>query len=172
MIDHCKAFISCAHGLSLLVNYIYQTLLLMHMNPIIHEDFSALHIDLPILIILGTSCRKSMDIYSNVSSPSLDFVGAPSLSLLGSSFFGSSLIRRNTPEILPSLHNPLIPPEEEEKEAHKHISHDENPSNDARRIPISRQSSYGQAMVNGKFRVFQFIDEHYATRGLTCHCTQ
>lgn len=113
-----------------------------------------------------------MDLYSNVPSPSLHFLGTPSLSRLGSSFFGSSLIRRNTPEILPSLHNPLIPPEEEEKEAHKHISHDENPSNDARKIPISRQSSYGQAMVNGKFRVFQFIDEHYDTRGLTCHCTQ
>ncbi|KAK4734008.1 hypothetical protein R3W88_008269 [Solanum pinnatisectum] len=97
----------------------------------------------------STSSMKSMDLYSNVSSPSLDFLGAPSLSQLGSSFFGSSLIRTNTPEILPSLHNPLIPPPEEEKAAHKHISHDEKPSKDAHKLPISRQSSYGQAVVNG-----------------------
>ncbi|KAG5615961.1 hypothetical protein H5410_015785 [Solanum commersonii] len=95
------------------------------------------------------SYRKSMDLYSNVSSPSLDFLGAPSLSQLGSSFFGSSLIRRNTPEILPSLHKPLIPPAEEEKAVYKHISHDEKPSKDADGLPISRQSSYGQAVVNG-----------------------
>ncbi|KAH0685872.1 hypothetical protein KY284_016425 [Solanum tuberosum] len=95
------------------------------------------------------SYRKSMDLYSNVSSPSLDFLGAPSLSQLGSSFFGSSLIRRNTPEILPSLHKPLIPPAEEEKAVYKHISHDEKPSKVADGLPISRQSSYGQAVVNG-----------------------
>ncbi|WMV19614.1 hypothetical protein MTR67_012999, partial [Solanum verrucosum] len=95
------------------------------------------------------SYRKSMDLYSNVSSPSLDFLGVPSLSQLGSSLFGSSLIRRNTPEILPSLHKPLIPPAEEEKAVYKHISHDEKPSKDAEGLPISRQSSYGQAVVNG-----------------------
>lgn len=139
-----------------------------------------MYIEFPILIILSTSCRQSMDLYSNVPSPSLHFLGTPSLSRLGSSFFGSSLIRRNTPEILPSLHKPLIPPAEEEKAVYKHISHDEKPSKDADGLPISRQSSYGQAVVNGMFPVynfkswcmFQFIDEHYATRGLTCHCSE
>ncbi|XP_055825855.1 amino acid transporter AVT1C-like isoform X2 [Solanum dulcamara] len=112
------------------------------------------------------SYRQSMDLYSNVPSPSLNFLGTPSLSRLGSSFLGSSLIRRHTPEVLPSLHKPLIPPAEEEKAPHRRSSHgllpplhprkssikkipDERPSKDAHGLPISRQSSYGQAVING-----------------------
>ncbi|KAM3248367.1 amino acid transporter AVT1C isoform X1 [Capsicum annuum] len=112
------------------------------------------------------SYRQSMDLYSNVPSPSLNFLGTPSLSRLGSSFLGSSLIRRHTPEVLPSLHKPLIPPAEEEKAPHRRSSHgllpplhprkssikkflDEKPSKDAHGLPISHQSSYGQAVVNG-----------------------
>ncbi|CAN4085145.1 unnamed protein product [Withania somnifera] len=112
------------------------------------------------------SYRQSMDLYSNVPSPSLNFLGTSSLSRLGSSFLGSSLIRRHTPEVLPSLHKPLIPPAEEDKAPHRHSSHgllpplhprkssiknfpDEKPSKDAHGLPISRQSSYGQAVVNG-----------------------
>ncbi|PHT52789.1 hypothetical protein CQW23_07251 [Capsicum baccatum] len=112
------------------------------------------------------SYRQSMDLYSNVPSPSLNFLGTPSLSRLGSSFLGSSLIRRHTPEVLPSLHKPLIPPAEEEKAPHRRSSHgllpplhprkssikkflDEKPSKDTHGLPISHQSSYGQAVVNG-----------------------
>ncbi|KAH0691951.1 hypothetical protein KY289_019309 [Solanum tuberosum] len=113
------------------------------------------------------SYRQSMDLYSNVPSPSLHFLGTPSLSRLGSSFFGSSLIRRHTPEVLPSLHKPLILPAEEEKAPHRRSSHGlipplhprkssikkipdiERPSKDAHGLPISNQSTYGQAVVNG-----------------------
>ncbi|XP_060210341.1 amino acid transporter AVT1C-like [Lycium barbarum] len=112
------------------------------------------------------SYRQSMDLYSNVPSPSLNFLGTPSLSRLGSSFLGSSLIRRHTPEILPSLHKPLISPPEEEKPAHRRSSHgllpplhprkssikkfpDDKPSKDAHGLAMSRQSSYGQAVING-----------------------
>lgn len=133
-----------------------------------------MHIEFPNLIILSTSCRQSMDLYSNVPSPSLNFLGTPSLSRLGSSFLGSSLIRRHTPEVLPSLHKPLIPPAEEEKAPHRRSSHgllpplhprkssikkflDEKPSKDAHGLPISHQSSYGQAVVNGKFPEYNFV---------------
>lgn len=107
-----------------------------------------------------------MDMFSNVPSPSLNFLGTPSLSRLGSSFLGSSLIRRHTPEILPSLQKPLIPSAEEEKVAHRRSSHGllppihprkssmkkiPEPSKDAHGLTMSRQSSYGQAVVNGKF---------------------
>lgn len=155
-----------------------------------------MYIEFPVLIILSTSCRQSMDLYSNVPSPSLHFLGTPSLSRLGSSFFGSSLIRRHTPEVLPSLHKPLILPAEEEKAPYRRSSHGlipplhprkssikkipdiERPSKDAHGLPISHQSTYGQAVVNGKFPeysfmsywMFPFIDEHYATRRSTYHC--
>ncbi|KAJ8528837.1 hypothetical protein K7X08_030481 [Anisodus acutangulus] len=112
------------------------------------------------------SYRQSMDLYSNVPSPSLHLLGTPSLSRLGSSFLGSTLIRRHTPEVLPSLHKPLIQPAEEEKPPHRRSSHgllpplhprkssikkfpDEKPSKDAHGLPISSQSSYGQAVING-----------------------
>ncbi|XP_075108625.1 amino acid transporter AVT1C [Nicotiana tabacum] len=110
------------------------------------------------------SYRQSMDMFSNVPSPSLNFLGTPSLSRLGSSFLGSSLIRRHTPEILPYLQKPLIPSAEEEKVAHRRSSHGllppihprkssmkkiPEPSKDAHGLTMSRQSSYGQAVVNG-----------------------
>ncbi|CAN4114982.1 unnamed protein product [Withania somnifera] len=110
------------------------------------------------------SYRQSMDIYSSVPSPSLTFLGTPSLTRLGSSFLGSSLTRRHTPEVLPSLHKPLIPQAEEDQETQRRSSHTLLPPLPSRRsaikkfpdektvaheFPVSRQSSYGQGVLNG-----------------------
>ncbi|KAJ8557526.1 hypothetical protein K7X08_003151 [Anisodus acutangulus] len=110
------------------------------------------------------SYRQSMDIYSSVPSPSLTFLGTPSLTRLGSSFLASSLTRRHTPEVLPSLHKPLIPEAEEDQPPQRRSSHtllsplpsrrsaikkfpDEKSL--AHEFPVSRQSSYGQGVLNG-----------------------
>lgn len=110
------------------------------------------------------SYRQSMDIYSSVPSPSLTFLGTPSLTRLGSSFLSSSLTRRHTPEVLPSLHKPLIPQTEEEQASQRRSSHTLLPPLPSRKsaitkfpdeksvaheLPLSRQSSYGQGVLNG-----------------------
>ncbi|XP_047955021.1 amino acid transporter AVT1C [Salvia hispanica] len=110
------------------------------------------------------SYRQSIDLYSSVPSPSLNFLGTPSLSRLGSSFLSSSLTRRHTPEILPTLSKPLIPEAEKSKE--RRSSHSLLPPIPSRKsslkkitpdgksavsheLPIARHSSYGQAVLNG-----------------------
>ncbi|XP_051116525.1 amino acid transporter AVT1C-like [Andrographis paniculata] len=109
------------------------------------------------------SYRQSIDLYGSVPSPTITFLGASSLTRLGSSFFSSSLTRRHTPEILPSLSKPLIPSVDDEKPKEKQSSHSLLPPRkptipkltpDAKvstghELPISRQSSYGQAVLNG-----------------------
>ncbi|KAF3649899.1 putative ycf20-like protein-like isoform 1 [Capsicum annuum] len=110
------------------------------------------------------SYRQSMDIYSSVPSPNLTFLGTPSLTRLGSSFLSSSLTRRHTPEVLPSLHKPLIPQAEENRASQRRSSHTLLPPLPSRRsaikkfpdeksvaheFTVSRQSSYGQGVLNG-----------------------
>ncbi|CAI9773952.1 unnamed protein product [Fraxinus pennsylvanica] len=113
------------------------------------------------------SYRQSIDLYGSVSSPSLNFMGTPTLSRFGSSFLSTSLTRRHTPEILPSLNEPLVPAAEDEKMPQqrrssrsllpplrkptgiKKVTPDEKASKVSHELPISRQSSYGQAVVNG-----------------------
>ncbi|KAL2555580.1 Transmembrane amino acid transporter family protein [Forsythia ovata] len=115
------------------------------------------------------SYRQSIDLYGSVPSPSLNFLGTPTLSRLSSSFLSSSLTRRHTPEILPSLNEPLVPAAEVEKlpqqrrSSHsllppipsrkptgiKKVTPDEKASKVSHELPVSRQSSYGQAVVNG-----------------------
>ncbi|KAJ6322995.1 hypothetical protein OIU77_012761 [Salix suchowensis] len=112
------------------------------------------------------SYRQSIDLYSSVPSPSLTFLGTPTLSRLGSSFLSSSLTRRYTPEYLPSAAKPLLyKPEEEQLPPQRRsslsllapitsrrssvIRKDEKPSQVSHELPMSRQSSFGQAVVNG-----------------------
>ncbi|KAK6144746.1 hypothetical protein DH2020_021566 [Rehmannia glutinosa] len=109
------------------------------------------------------SYRQSIDLYSSVPSPSLNFLGTPSLSRLSSSFLSSTLTRRHTPEILPSLSKPLIPGVEDEKPKERRSSHSLLPPIPSRikkvtpdgksavshELPISRQSSSSQAVLNG-----------------------
>ncbi|KAL2554634.1 Transmembrane amino acid transporter family protein [Forsythia ovata] len=112
------------------------------------------------------SYRQSIDLYSSVPSPSLNFLGTPSLPR--SSYLSSSLTRRQTPEILPSLGKPLLsevedvkvpqqrrsshsllPPIPSKKSVTKKGSLEEKDSKVSHEIPITRRSSYGQAVLNG-----------------------
>ncbi|KAL6578089.1 Amino acid transporter avt1c [Orobanche minor] len=106
------------------------------------------------------SYRQSIDLYSSVPSPSLNFLGTPTLSRLSSSFLSSSLTRRHTPEILPSLGKPLIV---DEKPKERRSSHsllppvpsrlkkvtDDSKVSDLHGVPVSRQCSYSQSVLNG-----------------------
>ncbi|KVI09698.1 Amino acid transporter, transmembrane [Cynara cardunculus var. scolymus] len=108
---------------------------------------------------------QSIDLYSSVPSPSLNFLGTPNLSRLGSSFLSSSLTRRHTPEILPSLSKPFLPSAtdnqqpQERRSSHslppprgssaKKLPHYQKSSKVSHEIPLSRQSSYGQSVLNG-----------------------
>ncbi|KAJ4720737.1 Vacuolar amino acid transporter 1 [Melia azedarach] len=114
------------------------------------------------------SYRQSIDLYSSVPSPSLTFLGTPTLQRLSSSFLSSSLTRRHTPESLSSVTKPLLQTDQaDEKQPHQqrrssyallppippsrrssslikasksHVSHE---------LPTSRNSSFTQAVLNG-----------------------
>ncbi|KAF6167765.1 hypothetical protein GIB67_027543 [Kingdonia uniflora] len=115
------------------------------------------------------SYRQSMDMYSSVQSPSIGFLGTPTLSRLSSSFLSSSLTRRHTPEILSSLIKPFLPTvadqqqlPQERKSSHsllpplptrrssaKKLDLDQKPTKVSHGVSVNRQCSYGQAVVNG-----------------------
>ncbi|CAL5343518.1 unnamed protein product [Camellia sinensis] len=108
------------------------------------------------------SYRQSIDLYSSVPSPSIQFLGTSSLSRLSSSFLSSSLTRRHTPEILPSESKPLLStPEDERQPKQRRSSHSLLPPIPSRKssvrksvkisheLPVCQQSSYGQAVLNG-----------------------
>ncbi|KAJ7970497.1 Vacuolar amino acid transporter 1 [Quillaja saponaria] len=111
------------------------------------------------------SYRKSIDLYSNVPSPSIGFLGTPTLSRFGSSFLSSSLTRRQTPETLPSVTKPLLQTQGDEQQEHhrrssysllppiptrRHsIKKDDKTSKVSHELPISQQCSSGQAVLNG-----------------------
>lgn len=103
-----------------------------------------------------------------MQSPNIGFLGTPTLSRLGSSFFSSSLIHRHSPETVPSssITKPLLPePEEKQQRQKRRSSHalirpvssgaslwkDERQfSRVAHELPISSHCSFGQAVLNGK----------------------
>ncbi|CAI9091145.1 OLC1v1026090C1 [Oldenlandia corymbosa var. corymbosa] len=110
------------------------------------------------------SYRQSIDLYSSVPSPSVNFLGTSSLSRFGSSFLSSTLIRRHTPEVLPTLQKPLIEeqPPQERRSSHsllppagrkssirKGSYYDRKTSKVSHEVSLPRSSSYGQAVVNG-----------------------
>ncbi|KAF5959386.1 hypothetical protein HYC85_000595 [Camellia sinensis] len=108
------------------------------------------------------TARQSIDLYSSVSSPSLTFLGTPTLSRLSSSLLSSSLTRRHTPEILPSVAKPLLPTvDNEQQPQQRRSSHSLLPPIPSRKastkkfakvsheVPVPRQSSFGQAVLNG-----------------------
>ncbi|XP_075671454.1 amino acid transporter AVT1C-like [Castanea sativa] len=106
------------------------------------------------------SYRQSMDLYSSVQSPSIGFLGTPTLSRLGSSFLSSSLTRRHTPETLPTVTKPLLDEQHQQQRRSSHallpplptrkhsMRKDEKPLV-AHELPLSRQCSFGQAVLNG-----------------------
>lgn len=84
----------------------------------------------------------------------------------GSSFLSSGLIRRHTPESLPTVTKPLLEEQADEQALPKHrlssqgllspipsrrgsMRKDEKSSMVSHEIPMSRNSSYGQAVLNG-----------------------
>ncbi|OMP01083.1 Amino acid transporter, transmembrane [Corchorus olitorius] len=110
------------------------------------------------------SYRQSIDLYSSVPSPSIGFLGTPTLSRLGSSFLSSSLTRRHTPESLSAVTKPLLPTVDDQIQPHRRSSHtllppipsrrqsvivDDKTSKVSHELPISKQCSYGQAVLNG-----------------------
>ncbi|KAL6494238.1 Amino acid transporter avt1c [Orobanche gracilis] len=111
------------------------------------------------------SYRQSIDLYGSVPSPSLNFLVPPSLSRFGSSFLSSSLIRRHTPEVLPSLIKPLIPTDadrpKERSSSYNSLSPTLSRKSSLRRavldkrasiehqLSVSRRSTFGQAVING-----------------------
>lgn len=112
------------------------------------------------------SYRQSIDLYSSVPSPSLNFLGTPTLSRLSSSFILSSLSKQ-TNEQLPSLSKPLLPADQQPPTERRSSSHsllppipsrrshikkatsDLKPSALSHEFPLARKSSYGQAVLNG-----------------------
>lgn len=117
---------------------------------------------------LASSFRQSIDLYGSVPSPSIGFLGTPSLTRLSSSFLSSSLTRRHTPESLAAVTKPLLPTVDDEKlpqqrrSSHSllpplpsrrssYIKKDEKPTKVSHEVSIPRQSSYAQAVLNGKF---------------------
>ncbi|KAL4621514.1 hypothetical protein ACB092_06G233600 [Castanea dentata] len=106
------------------------------------------------------SYRQSIDLYSSVQSPSIGFLGTPTLSRLGSSFLSSSLTRRHTPETLPTVTKPLLDEQHQQQRRSSHallpplptrkhsMRKDEKPLV-AHELPLSRQCSFGQAVLNG-----------------------
>ncbi|GMI83379.1 hypothetical protein like AT2G39130 [Hibiscus trionum] len=110
------------------------------------------------------SYRQSIDLYSSVPSPSIGFLGTPTLSRLSSSYLSSSLTRRHTPESLSAATKPLLPTVDDQIEPHRRSSHtllppipsrrqsvrlDDKASKVSHEIPLPRQCSYGQAVLNG-----------------------
>ncbi|XP_076911080.1 amino acid transporter AVT1C-like [Bidens hawaiensis] len=105
------------------------------------------------------SYRQSIDMYSSVPSPTLNFLGTPTLSRLGSSFLLSSITKRHTPEILPSLSKPFLPQKSQERlsshslpprgSSAKRLSQYQKSSKSVHELPLSRQSSFGQSVING-----------------------
>lgn len=111
------------------------------------------------------SYRQSMDLYSSVPSPSLNFLGTPTLSRLSGSILSSA---RNSSEILPSLSKPFLPQvDNDQKPQERRSSYSLLPPIPSRRsflskrtsdhqvsktyheASASRRSSYGQAVLNG-----------------------
>ncbi|KAL0303276.1 UNVERIFIED_CONTAM: Amino acid transporter AVT1C [Sesamum radiatum] len=131
------------------------------LNPAWPQSYS-----LQILNVLAILVTGNPLICTVVSRPSINFLGPSSLSRIGSSFLSSSLIRRHTPEKLPSLTKPLIPSVEDEtfkerpsspqlplpplsrKPSSRRVIHDKKASV-VHELPVSHQSSYGQAVLNG-----------------------
>ncbi|XP_022746793.1 amino acid transporter AVT1C-like [Durio zibethinus] len=106
------------------------------------------------------SYRQSIDLYSSIPSPRIGFLSTPSRI----SFLSSSLTRRHTSESLSAVTKPLLPTVDDQIQAQRRISsHSLLPPIPLRRqsvrvddetsksheLPISHQSSYGQAVLNG-----------------------
>ncbi|KAI4964477.1 hypothetical protein ZWY2020_005687 [Hordeum vulgare] len=103
------------------------------------------------------SYRQSIDILSSVQSPSLGFLGTPTLSRLSNSFLNSSFLnnsfRGKTPEVISNIVKPLIRPttsdeQQQQQQHHEDIrrahSEDQKPLVVGREVSPYQQCSYTQ----------------------------
>lgn len=107
------------------------------------------------------SYRQSIDLYSSVPSPGMGILNPSSLQRFGSSFLSSSLTRRHTPESLAALTKPLVADQIQPQKSSSYlppphrsssrlsVKKDAKPSTVGHEGPILRNSSYGQAVLNG-----------------------
>ncbi|XP_042462262.1 amino acid transporter AVT1C-like [Zingiber officinale] len=112
------------------------------------------------------SYRQSMDMYSSLTSPTIGFLGTPTLSRLSNSFISSSFrSTKHTPEIITSLIKPLLPTTVADQEQHDEIERRQSshtlllpsrkPSLEkiqekvSHEFSIAKNCSYGQAVLNG-----------------------
>ncbi|KAK9750228.1 hypothetical protein RND81_02G181300 [Saponaria officinalis] len=111
------------------------------------------------------SYRQSIDLYSSVPSPNIGFLGGSSLSRFGSSFLSSSLTQRHTAEVtkplLPTVvdgqqqrqrrssHSLLPPVPSRRSSMLKKTDSEHRPSKVSHEFPVTRQSTFGQTVVNG-----------------------
>ncbi|KAH9624859.1 hypothetical protein KSS87_002557 [Heliosperma pusillum] len=111
------------------------------------------------------SYRQSIDLYSSVPSPNIGFLGGSSLSRFGSSFLSSSLIQRHPTEVTkpllptvadgqqqrqrPSSHSLLPPVPSRKSSMLKKGDSDHKPSKISHEFSVTRQSTFGQAVLNG-----------------------
>lgn len=109
--------------------------------------------------------RQSMDMYSSITSPNIGFLGTPTLSRLSSSFISSSFRSvKHTPEIIASLIKPLLPTTDVDQQqvevetrqsSQSLLLPSRKPSLEkiqekvSHEFPISKNCSYGQAVLNG-----------------------
>lgn len=108
-----------------------------------------------------------MDMYSSLASPTIGFLGTPTLSRLSGSFISSSFrSTKHTPEIITSLIKPLLPTTVADQEQHDEIERRQSshtlllpsrkPSLEkiqekvSHEFSIAKNCSYGQAVLNGQ----------------------
>ena len=132
--------------------------------------------------------RQSIDMLGSVHSPSIGLLGTPSLARFGSSFLSSSLTRRFTPEAFSSsISKPLLPTVIDDPHKHAPPHSPLGPSLPSRRssisvrrddkdkpvvidshgLPISRHSTFGQAVVNGNITKFVLLLYYTLTKFLS-----
>jgi vesicular inhibitory amino acid transporter len=128
--------------------------------------------------------RQSIDILSSVQSPSLSFLGTPTLSRISNSFLHSSF-RGKTPEVISNLVKPLLRPttsdeqqqqqqQEDIRKSSQYLLPSKKPSlqqipEDQKALAIGhgpspyQQCSYTQGAMNGKHleQVYEVISRMY-----------
>uniref|UniRef100_A0A0C9S641 TSA: Wollemia nobilis Ref_Wollemi_Transcript_11975_2347 transcribed RNA sequence n=1 Tax=Wollemia nobilis TaxID=56998 RepID=A0A0C9S641_9CONI len=104
------------------------------------------------------SYRQSMDMLGSLTSPSIGFLGTPSITRISSSYLSSSLKRRSTLDVTASLTQTLLPSEAQREELAQIQSHSQLPGLQPQKVPsrkaihehsTSHDCNFGHALLNG-----------------------